>query len=78
MLHDHIWRQLAEPDEHTLCAAYMDQRTIKRLGRSTAIVLVLLTRTPASAQDASRFRGDRSFTTPPAASQAARAPTLMG
>ena len=43
----------AEPDEHTLCAAYMDQRTIKRLGRSTAIVLLLLTLTPASAQDAS-------------------------
>jgi hypothetical protein len=53
MLHDHIWRQLAEPDEHTLCAAYMDQRTIKRLGRSTAIVLLLLTLTPASAEDAS-------------------------
>jgi hypothetical protein len=43
----------AEPDAHTLCAAYMDQRTIKRLGRSTAIVLLLLTLTPASAQDAS-------------------------
>ena len=41
------------PGEHTLCAAYMDQRTIKRLGRSTAIVLLLLTLTPASAQDAS-------------------------
>ena len=31
MLHDHTWRQIAEGDEHTLCAKCMLERTIERL-----------------------------------------------
>jgi hypothetical protein len=33
MLHDYIWRQIAKPGEHTLCAKCMLERTTERLGR---------------------------------------------
>jgi hypothetical protein len=33
VLHDHLWKQIADPDEHVLCGFCMTDRMAQRLGR---------------------------------------------